>query len=310
MTTRESGRGSVPGPLGIVPGTVTGSRGRLPGPLGFASILVMDTAVAKLAVKTTTMPPPTKDHDNKDVHAVTTALFKGTPAFSEVQQAPGIANCPVAAILAALAFTSVGQSYLKGLMSETTGNVVTDLSGLPPDTLTNPPQGNTISSSRYFTVKLPGGTVEVSDVLYTDDHDRGWSPFYMRDPGDQSIWAAIIEKALAVQLKGYENFDALDINANVFWQKITGTPPGQIDIKDNTPLATIIDAARASTRVPSIGASKPNGSDVKFVTEFHGFAMLGFENGKVKLYDPAKAKTILIAPADFRHDFLAILFRK
>jgi NADH:ubiquinone oxidoreductase subunit F (NADH-binding) len=86
--------------------------------------------------------------------------------------------------------------------------------------------------------------------------------------------------------------------------------PGQIEIKADTPLAKIIDAAKASTRVPSIGASKPNGSDGKFVTEFHGFAMMGFDGAKIKLYDPAKAKTILIAPADFRHDFTAILYRK
>jgi hypothetical protein len=62
--------------------------------------------------------------------------------------------------------------------------------------------------------------------------------------------------------------------------------------------------------VPSIGALKPNSTDVKVVTEFHGFAMLGLEGGKIELYDPAKAETILIAPADFRHDFQAILFRK
>jgi hypothetical protein len=37
---------------------------------------------------------------------------------------------------------------------------------------------------------------------------------------------------------------------------------------------------------------------------------MGLEGAKIKLYDPAKAKTILIAPADFRHDFQAILYRK
>jgi len=269
-------------------------------------------AVAK-AVKTTTMPPPTKDQDNKDVHEVTWSLFnpsKKVPEHSEVKQAPNLANCPVAAILAALAFTSVGRTLIQGMVSETAGNVVTDLSGLPAGTLTNQPPGTTISSSRYFTVKLPGGSIDVSDVLYTDDHDSGWSPFYMRDPSDQSIWAAIIEKALAVQLKSYENFDALNITANEFWEKVTGAKPGGIEIKADTPLEKITDVAKASTRVPSIGASKPNGSDVKFVSEFHGFAIMGLDGAKIKLYDPAKAKTILIAPADFRHDFQAILFRK
>jgi hypothetical protein len=263
-------------------------------------------------VKTTKMPPPTKDQDNKDVHVITSPLFnaKNVPAFTEIKQAPGIANCPVAAILAALAFTSVGQGIIQGMLSETAASVSTDLSSLPANTLTNPPPGATISSSRYFTVKLPGGAIDVSDVLYTDDHDSGWSPFYLRDPSDQTIWAPIIEKALAAQLGSYENFDANDIKANDFWEKITGDRPVQIEIKPDTPLATITNAVQASTRVPTIGASKPDRADVKFVSEFHGFAILGFQDSKIRLYDAAKATTIPISPADFRHDFQAILHRK
>jgi hypothetical protein len=157
---------------------------------------------------------------------VTWPLFnpsKKIPAHTEVKQAPNLANCPIAAILAALAFTSVGRTLIQGMLSETAGNVVTDLSGIPTGTLTNPPQGNTISSSRYFTVKLPGGSTEVSDVLYTNDGQRNsWSLMYLRDPSENSIWAAVIEKALAVQLKSYENFDALNITANEFGEKVTG----------------------------------------------------------------------------------------
>jgi hypothetical protein len=136
------------------------------------------------------------------------------------------------------------------MVSEKSGNVLTDLSGVPLTTLSNPPPGKTISSSRFFTVKLAGGSIDVSDVLFTDDHDSGWSPFYMRDPTDQSIWTAIIEKALAVKLKSYENYDALDINANDFWEKITGVAPGVIEIKADTPLTTITDAARPPPTCP------------------------------------------------------------
>ncbi len=269
-------------------------------------------AVAK-AVKKTKMPSPTKDQDSKDLHVVTWPLFKsakGGPAFSEVKQAPGIANCPVASVLAALASTAAGQALIQRMVSEKAGDVLTDLTGLPSGTLSNPPPGNTISSARYFTVNLSGGPIEVSDVLYTDDHDRGWSPLYLRDPNEQAIWGSVIEKALAVKLGSYENFDAVDRSANGFWELITGVKPGGIEIKADTPLATITDAVKASTRVPTIGASKPEASDVKFVSEFHGHAILGFQGPNIRLYDPAKAKIILISPANFRHDFQAILFQK
>jgi hypothetical protein len=312
MTLQFNGGARTPGPLGRFP---EGVGGRVPGPIGR---ILWDKqtpsptpgAVTK-AVKTTPMPPPTKDQDGKNVHVVTWPLYspaKKGPAYGEVKQAPGIANCPVGAILAALAFTSAGSTVIQRMVTEKADNVTTDLSALPPATLSDPP-GGTISSARYFTVQLAGGSVDVSDVLYTDDHDSGWSPLYIRDPSDQSIWAAVIEKALAVKLGSYENFDALNISANDFWEKITGVKPGGIEIKADTPLKDIIAAAEKSTRVPSIGASKPNGTDVKIVTEFHGFAMLGVQGSQIRLYDAARAKTLLISPADFRHDFQAILFR-
>src|SRR5438874_12124899 len=105
----------------------------------------------------------------------------------------------------------------------------------------------------------------------------------MRDPNKDCIWAAIIEKALASKLGSYENFDALNFTANDFWEKITGVRPGAIEITKDTPLATI-EKAKASTRVPTIGASKPDSSDVKFVTEFHGFSMLGLKGSEIQLY--------------------------
>jgi len=321
MVFQIRGSARVPGPLGKNPG---GMGEQLPGPLGRwlwdqQSTPSGQTSAVK-AAKKTTMPPPTNDQVSKDVHVVTWPLYnpsKKVPALEDVQQSPFIANCPVAAILAALAFT---RSMPQDILSETAATVLTDLSGLPQGTLSNPPPGTTISSSRFFTVKLtggrfagvdvPGGTVDVSDVLYTDDHDRGWSPLYMRDPNGQSIWASIIEKALAVQLKSYENFDAVDFKVNDFWEMITGVKPGGLTIKNDTPLTEITAAAKAATQVPSIGASKPDAKDVKFVTEFHAHTMMGLEGTKIKVYDPAKAKTILLAPTEFHHDFQAIYFRK
>jgi hypothetical protein len=260
------------------------------------------------------MPAPTKDSDSRDVHVVPLPRFsdKKAPAFTEVKQAPSIANCPVAAMLAALAFTSSGQKLIQGMVSETPANVVTDLSAA--GTLSNPPSGARLSSGRYFTVKLQGDPIDVSDVLYTDDHDSGWSPFYMRDPGDHTIWAAIIEKALAVKLGSYENIDALNLTANDFWEKILGVKPGGLEIKPDSPLSDITDRVKASTNAPSIGASKGQpGSDMQLkdgtiISANHGFALLGLQGDKIRMYDPAKAKTLAISPADFRANFLAILY--
>jgi hypothetical protein len=59
--------------------------------------------------KVTKMPLPVNDSVTKDVHEVALPRFasSGRPAFAEVKQSPHIANCPVASILAAHAFTEL-----------------------------------------------------------------------------------------------------------------------------------------------------------------------------------------------------------
>jgi hypothetical protein len=354
MTIPTKGHAHGPAPLGLLRGgdggTPHGPLGGLwddggwaPGPIGTLWDRQSQPAtgtVTKAAGKTTPMPLPAKDGNSKDVHVVRSPLFdphKKVPAYTEVKQAENIANCPVAAILAAYASTKVGQPIIQNMLSETSGKVLTDLSGLPAGTLSNPP-GGTLTSARYFTVKLPGavrvqlsgtdklpgavqvsgksdtfdlpgGSIDVSDVLYTNDGDGdSWSLIYLRDPGGQTIWASIIEKALAVRLASYENFDALNIHAEDFWNMITGAQPTIIEIKQSTPLNVITDAVKASVNVPTVGASKDTGT--KHVSEFHGFAMLGFKDGKIRLYDAEKAKEIPISPEAFRDDFKAILYRK
>jgi hypothetical protein len=311
MALQFKGGARIPGPVDVSDG---GVAGRIPGPIGHP---LWDKQTPPpppgpgplpKTVKTTVMPPPTKDNDSRDVHAVTLPLYDKEPAFTQIKQAPGIANCPIAAILGAMAFTSVGRGEIKAMLSETAGTVVTDVS--TAGTLSNPPPGNKITSSKYFTVKVDKSSVDVSDVLYTDDHDRGWSTFYLRDPNDNCIWGAIIEKALAAKLGSYENFDATDISANAFWENLTGVKPGGFEIKPDTPLDKIIAAAKASTTVPTIGASKSDSTGIESISPFHGFSMLGLKGSDIQLYDASKAKTILISPANFRTAFQAILFRK
>ncbi len=303
-----NGRARAPGSLGLGPGI---GGGRVPGPVGrtlWTKDPVSPSPAPSKAVVATVMPAPTNDSDSRNVHEVPWPLFASkTPAFRDVKQAPGLANCPVAAILAALASTATGQTLIKGMVSEGTGTVTTNIS--KAGDLASPPGGAVVTSSRYYAVKVGGATVTVSDVLYTDDHDRGWSPFYMRDPQDKSIWASIIEKGLAAQLGSYENIDLLGLSANDFWEKIAGSKPDGFEVKADTPLSKIIEAAKASVRVPTIGASKADQSSIASISPFHGFAMLGMQDTKLKLYDPAKAALQFVSPTDFRTAFQAVLFK-
>ena len=100
-------------------------------------------------------------------------------------------------------------------------------------------------SGQSNTFDVPGGTIDVSDVLYTNDGDRdSWSLIYLRDPGGKTIWASIIEKALAVRLGSYENFDALGIHAESFWNMLTGAQPTIIEIKPGTPVASLMTQSK------------------------------------------------------------------
>jgi hypothetical protein len=125
------------------------------------------------------MPPPA-GNGTYYVHSfVTTLVSKNGPVVDDVQQG-ALANCPIAAILAALAHTESGRKRIAGMVSESTAAVETDLSGVASK-LDNPPKNNKITTNRYFTVSL-GNAIEVSDVLYTDDADANWSPIYMKSP--------------------------------------------------------------------------------------------------------------------------------
>ena len=186
---------------------------------------------------------------------------KGSPGFREVRQSGNLANCPVAAILAALANTSSGQTFIRRMITTTSARATTDIS--TAGELANPHPDPIISSSRYFTVTIGGKSVVVTDVLYTDDHDRGWSPFYMRDPGDKCIWSAIIEKALAADLGRYEKIDELGLSANAFWEKLLGSKPKGFEVKAGMTMTSIVDAATAAVRVPTIAASRADQTKVQ-----------------------------------------------
>lgn len=273
-------------------------------------------------MKTLPMPNPTEDQDSKDVHQVKTAPFAssgGGVSYQQIQQANAIENCPVAALLAAMAFTPVGRGLIQGIVPPPkTDAVRTDLSKIPANTLSNPPSTPYLDSQRFFTVKLSTGPVETSDILYTNDGDRdSWSILYLHDPTEQSIWGSIIEKALAQSLGSYQEFNVTKLHTNDFWHTITGSWPGVLLIDSGTPESDIVNAAKNSVKTFSIAASKDDlpivsggKADVDKLTSFHGHAMLGVQGPKIKLYDPAKAKELQLTSAEFKRTMKAIVFQK
>src|ERR1044071_6066529 len=266
--------------VAVLPTTGTPPPGS-PTPPATLSQIPPNQAPATGTSKVTVMPRPANDNETKKLREVTFPLYNsasGVPALEEVKQSPSLANCPVAAILAAHAFTAVGRTYLQGLIATTTGSVLTDISAVKGE-LTDPPDGDTIPSNRFFTVTLPNGTREVSDVFYTDEGDSVFFLRYLNDPSDGSLWGAVIEKALAVELGSYENFDALNLSANDFWQRITGVQPAGFSITAATAPSDILNAAQQSVTLPTLAASKDEVPPGSIVTQFHGYAMIGVQGG-------------------------------
>jgi hypothetical protein len=318
MIDQDNGRGRTPGPMG----RVAGGGGRRPGPLGFG-LWAITTPLATAAVKTLKMPLPASDGKTKVVRAVTTwSLGKDNPVPDDVEQ-NNIPTCAVASILAALANTAVGRTRIGALVDEKGGVVVTDLSDVPVDpNFVDRPQGNKITSNRYFTVTLTMGSAEVSDVFYTDEGDEEtWSMIYMDSP-NKNLWPCVIEKGYADLLgHSYDRFaqglieiggktDA-NLTAQAIWKNLAGKDPKTLVVKDLAPSEITAIAATAKT-VPAMAASL--GTAKKPVTNSHGFAVLGLSGSAIELYDPnlhdpkdRKKKKITLSLDDFQSNFNQIL---
>src|SRR6266849_2055763 len=124
MTLQYKGA-RVPGPLGVAPGT-SGGRipgplgGRIPGPLGFEHKDLSTGTATKAVTKTFAMPAPASG-SSTIIRAVVVNwdLSKDSPITEDVKQGE-LANCPVAAILAALAHTANGQRRINSMITEYT----------------------------------------------------------------------------------------------------------------------------------------------------------------------------------------------
>jgi hypothetical protein len=293
----------VPGPLGLSPG---GAGSRPPGPLRVEPGAQAAPKQVARVVKKLGMPPPDDTAGiTKVARKVLWPLFaNGTPALDEVEQG-ALANCPLAAVLAALAYTPNGRKHLLGLVQEHGGDVETDLSKVADQLDEPPPQGNKLSSKRYFSVALGGTTFEVSDVLYTDEA-RDPTPKYMRSP-KQVFWPCVIEKAYAEKEGGYGALNKL--SANAVWEVVVGSKPDGFAVTaDNASTRQqIVGAATNAATVATLAASR---DDAVAVPPWHGFAVLGMERNRVRLHDPSGMTRYTLSLEDFIKNFKAVLHQR
>jgi len=321
MTITQNGA-RFPGPLG----TVTGNwNGRIPGPLDFKQVDLSKGPATKSSTKILAMPPPTAT-SSSPIRAIAAdwklSYPKDTPSTEDVKQGE-LANCPVAAILAALAHTASGRARINSLITEYTGTsvkttftdaIIDTLWGKTrddPDYKDHPddykPPVKEIMSQRYFHVALGGG-VEVSDVFYIHyGTEANVGMVYMESP-NSVLWPCVIEKAYAVIIGSYEDVDDDQKHkVDEFWPALVGSKLQGFGIDDKTDLSRIGDVVKAATRIPTIGASRDQDGIVTGVDGHHGFAVLGMQGSKVELYDP-HGKKVTLSLEDFRKSFKAIYY--
>jgi hypothetical protein len=309
MALRDDGRSRTPGPLGNIP---AGVGGRQPGPLRFGPWVMADAAVTTAAVKTLIMPRSPNDNYTKVARVLTWPLGKDKPVLEDVHQ-QHLANCGLAATLAALAYTVNGRPRIRAMIEEHSGTVVTDLSNVLDQLEEQPKDGNTITSNCSFKVGLGKGSAEVSDVFYTDDGaGDSWSMIYMDSPHKQ-LWPCVIEKAYAVLLgNDYVNLNSFTIDeqkpylpVQEIWHDIVGKDAVTTPIKKDTDLSQFASGAKSDvTKVPTIAASWEG---AKKVTGSHGFAVLGISGSTISLLDPDTPTTISLSLQDFLSNFQQIL---
>ena len=218
-------RGRIPGPVGAPAGLGRGAPARRhipassrPGPLGLrASGAVLVAEAEAQAVGTDASPaaalvelvePEPVFGQPAALQDVDLPLFagqQGLPSVDDVVQG-ALDNCPVAAILVALAH--VAASSVAGIVQRSAADVRSRRSSDPPDSFP-------YTSSRLYTVQFRAGSpVRVSSFLY---YTQGGIA-YAHSREDSASWMSYIEKAYAV-FRGGNSYNRLGRTTHV------GLPP-------------------------------------------------------------------------------------
>jgi hypothetical protein len=309
MALEYKGAARSPGPLGRLEGVL---GGRVPGPLDFQQVDLGKSQTATKAVKELPMPPPAAGSSTIiQARSIGWDLAKDTPSERDVKQGE-LANCPIAAILAALAHTAGGRRHIDSMITEyvrtqvkTTfsKDVLATLSAKIDDPDYKRPEKE-ILSKRYFSVNL-GDAIEVSDVFYVKYSDGAEVDMIYMDSPRKALWPCVIEKAYAVKIGSYDDLDDdTKHTVNEFWTVLVGSKPDGFSINESTDLTKISTAAKAAGTIPTIAASK---DDATKVTAHHGYAVMGIQGSTIELYNPY-ARIEKLSLTDFRSSFSAMFF--
>jgi len=274
----------LPDPLCLsrqnVPGTSILRQHLTPGPLGIHLLPKQAAKAAKAAIKKFQLPGLEQDVSSnltKNINEMDWPLYMGRskqPKLKDVKQG-ALLNCPLAAILAALAYTQKGRTHITKMITEHKNvSTETKFKGEGVD-------GNTtVKGKRYFTVKFNGGkSIDISSVFYTDEQSPP-KMIYMKPPTDV-LWPCVIEKAYA-KLKG--GYNKLGSDPKVYWEDVVG-PHRYLNLKKDAAPPVTDKAVRHQVR-----QAKTDPMIASLEGRYHGYVVKGFKDkGKAKnivLYDP------------------------
>lgn len=285
---RQFKNARLPGPIGQSGQDVPGVSSRdhwqqlIPGPINIHLLPNQATKVAQASVKKFQLPALEQfvsGNHTKNINEIDWPLYskKGKePHLNDVKQGM-LLNCPLAAILAALAHTAKGRTHIKKMITEFS-NVTTETKYTGKDGV----DGKTVvQGKRYFSVKFNSNKpIKISSVFYTDEQS---SPkmIYMTPPTDV-LWPCVIEKAYA-KLKG--GYNKLGGDPAVYWKDIVGSYKYLNLKKDASPKVTdkeVFLQVKQANIEPMIASLEG---------QYHGFAVKGIgRKSKIVLHDPASLK--------------------
>jgi hypothetical protein len=246
------------------------------------------------------------------LHAVNLPLFAGdpgVPAAEDVMQG-ALDNCPVAAILAALAHVS--PESVGGMIARSTADVRSRRRSDPHDSFP-------YRTDRLYTVQFRGGhPVQVSSFLYY----TGGAIAYAHSPDDRAAWMSYIEKAYAV-FRGGDSYNQLGratqagqaLTTNTIMEDLAG-PYDFADMEENrlyrsgsesAPLsdAVLRDMLAQAGHKATIAASAGSGVPENVVPN-HAYTVLGRSRNTVSLRNPQGGSDAVVT---FSFDQFKTIFR-